>query len=225
VRFTYRAKDGEECYPGNLIATATYRWNDNYSLELELEAETDQATIVNLTNHSYWNLRGADSGSVLDHLMSMKCSHYLPTDDTLIPSGEIADVEGTPMDFRTEKALGKEINQDFPALKAGKGYDASWVVDNAEKGKLIEDIVTISDPVSHRVIKISSTQPAAHVYTGNWLEGSPLNHSGNTYHDYEGVAVEMQGMPDAPNHANFPSQLLRPGEKYHQLIRFAFSCK
>lgn len=224
VRFTYRSADGEEHYPGNLEAVVEYTLDaDVNRLSISLRATTDAPTVVNLTNHSYWNLQGESTGTVLNHLMAMKCSRYLPTDDSLIPTGEMAPVAGTPMDFTSFKALGLHIKQDFPALRYAKGYDASWVIDDWKPGEFREAVVTIVDPVSGRRLEIGTSQPAAHVYTGNWLAGSPLSKSGREYHDYDGVAVEMQGMPDAPNHANFPSQLLRPGEEYHREISFTFS--
>lgn len=225
VRFTYLSKDGEEGYPGNLMVTAEYTFDNDNRLTLRLHAETDKATVINLTNHTYWNLRGENSGSILDHKMSMRCSHFLPGDDTLIPSGEYAPVTDTPMDFTCAKRLGDDIHADFPAVNYAKGYDSSWVVDGWEKGKLIEGVVFIEDELSGRTLSIDSTQPAAHVYTGNWLDGSPRSKSGRSYHDYDGVAVEMQGMPDAPNHPQFPSQLLRPGESYDQTIRFCVGVK
>jgi aldose 1-epimerase len=223
VRFTYEAKDGEEGYPGNLKVTAEYSFDNSNRLTLKIQAQTDKATVVNLTNHTYWNLKGENAGSVLSHLMSMRCSKFLPGDDTLIPSGEFAPVAGTPMDFTTAKELGKDIKADFPAINFAKGYDSSWVIDDYAPGKLVEDVVRISEPETGRILSISTTQPAAHVYTGNWLDGSPVSKSGRPYRDYDGVAVEMQGMPDAPNKPQFPSQLLRPGQTYHHTIRFAFS--
>lgn len=224
VRFEYDAKDGEENYPGNLKTVAEYRWSEDNVLTLRLLAETDKATVVNLTNHAYFNLSGADSGCVLDHKMKMEASRYLPTDDTLIPTGEIAPVAGTPMDFSAWKTLGEDIKKDFPALNYGKGYDACWVIDNWAEGKMNDNVVEIIDEKSGRKLTVGTDQPGVQVYTGCWLAGCPKNRSGRSYEDYDGVAVEMQGFPDAPNEPGFPSQLLRPGEKYDRTIRFAFSC-
>lgn len=223
VRFTYRSKDGEEQYPGNLTVTADYTWSNDNVLTLVMKATTDAPTVVNLTNHAYFNLEGADSGSVLKHKLRLKASRYLPTDSTQIPTGEKAPVEGTPMDFTTPKEIGKDIKADFEPLKIGKGYDHCWVIDNWEKGKLVEEAVVLEAPESGRVLTISSTQPGVQVYTGNWLAGCPLNKSGVSYQDYDGVAIEMQGFPDAPNKPQFPSQELKPGETYEETIRFAFS--
>ncbi len=225
IRFTYRSADGEEGYPGNLTAVAEYHWSDDDVLTLRLSATTDKATVVNLTNHAYFNLDGADAGSVLSHMMKINASRFLPTDDTQIPTGELAPVAGTPMDFLEFKEIGKDIKADFHPLKVGKGYDHCWVNDGWEKGKMIDEIVTLVAPSSGRVLTVGSTQPGVQIYTGNWLAGCPANESGRSYEDYDGVAIEMQGFPDAPNHPEFPSQQLRPGEEYRQTIRFAFSVK
>ncbi len=223
VRFTYNAADGEESYPGALKTVAEYHWSDDNVLTLKLSATADKNTVVNLTNHAYFNLEGADAGSVLTHEMRINASRWLPIDETQIPTGELAPVAGTPMDFTSFKEIGRDIKADFEALRIGKGYDHCWVNDGYEKGKMIEDIVTLKAPASGRVLTVGSTQPGVQIYTGNWLAGSPLNNSGKSYEDYDGVAIEMQGFPDAPHHDNFPSQSLKPGETYEQTIRFAFA--
>ena len=198
VTFTRNSPDGEEGYPGTLKVKAKY---------------------------TYWNLEGHNSGSILDHELQLACSHYLPTDDTLIPTGEIAAVAGTPMDFTSPKKIGRDIKADFPALNYGKGYDNCWIADGPKrKGELRTVAILTSEP-SGRVLEVSTTQPAAQVYTGNWLAGSPANKCGRSYNDYDGVAIECQNMPDAPNHADFPSAVLRPGEKYDETIRFSFKTK
>lgn len=230
IRFTLLSPDGDSGYPGSLDAAVEYHWHDDDVLDVVLSACTDRPTAVNLTNHTYWNLRGADSGSVLDHTMLMKASRYLPTDDTLIPTGEIAGVEGTPMDFTVPKSLGRDIGTDFAALRFGKGYDSCWVVDGWLPGRFEPEVVALHDPESGRVLTVGTDQPGVQIYTGNWLDSSPLNRSGRSYRDYEGVAIEAQGFPDAPNHAEsdgvrdaFPGQILFPGEIYRRRIRFAFS--
>ena len=223
VEFTYRSADGEENYPGNLVAKATYRWSEDNRLTLDFDVTSDADTVVNLTNHSYWNLAGADSGSVLRHEMRMKASGWLPTDDTLVPTGELAPVVDTPMDFTEFKELGRDIEADFPALKYGKGYDNCWAIDGWKPGLMSENAVVIREPESGRVLTVDSDQPGVQIYTGNWLSGSPLNNSGRSYEDYEGVAVEMQGFPDAPNKPGFPSQLVKAGEEYHRTISFRFT--
>lgn len=223
VKFTYLSKDGEEHYPGNLTVTASYTWSEDNVLNLEMTAVTDAPTVVNLTNHAYFNLEGADSGSVLKHKLQLKAENFLPTDKTQIPTGNLCPVKGTPMDFTLPKEIGIDIHADYEPLKIGKGYDHCWALDKWEKGKLMEGAVVLAAPSSGRVLTISSTQPGVQVYTGNWLAGSPLNKSGRNYEDYDGVAIEMQGFPDAPNKPGFPSQELKPGETYQETIRFAFS--
>lgn len=224
VKFTYKSVDGEEGYPGTLDATVVYSWNDDNELKIEFSAETDKKTVINLTNHAYFNLDGEGSGTVLDHNLRLFASHWLPTDDTQIPLGDIVEVNGTPMDFTAGKRIGEEINADFEALKIGKGYDHCWVLDNWHKHTLIKAARLVSDK-SGRVLEVLTTQPGAQVYTGNWLSGCPAGKNGHTYNDYDGVAIECQGFPDAPNHRNFPCQLLGPGEHYEQTIIYKFSTK
>ena len=224
VTFTLDSPDGDEGYPGNLKAKATYTWSDDNKLHLHLEAETDAPTVINLTNHAYWNLEGHNAGSIFDHEMWLGANRYLPTDDTLIPTGELASVTGTPMDFTAPKKIGRDIKQDFPALVYGKGYDNCWVVDDYHKGEL-KHVATLCSEPSGRVLEVSTTQPAAQVYTGNWLDGSPENKSGRSYEDYDGVAIECQNFPDAPNHPDFPNPVLRPGEKFDETIEFSFKTK
>lgn len=223
IEFSYTSKDGEENYPGTLTLKATYTWSEDNVLTLRFEAVTDKKTVVNLTNHSYWNLSGKDSGSVLEHEMKILSDKWLPTDATQIPTGEFADVASTPMDFRDFKALGKDIYADFEALKIGKGYDHCWALRLWEPGKTIEDAVVLRDNKSGRILSISTDQPGVQIYTGNWLDGSPENCKGHPYKDYDGVAIEMQGFPDAPNKPGFPSQWLNPGETYSRSIVFRFS--
>lgn len=216
VRFTYVSKDGEEGYPGELTVTVDYRWTDRNELRIDLKATTNADTVVNLTNHSYFNLRGADSGNALDQKIRINGSRYLVTDENLTPTGELASVAGTPMDFRKLRTVGGHIREDFPALVYGKGYDNCWVLDS-------EEAVVLRDEVSGRKLTVRTDQPGVQLYTGNWLTGSPLNRSGRRYFDYDGVAIEAQGLPDAPNHPNFPTQLLRPGEEYRRYIAYHFT--
>lgn len=223
VRFVYHSADGEENYPGNLTAVAEYHWSDDNVLTLNLSAISDKDTVVNLTNHAYFNLDGADSGSVLKHRMQIRATQWLPTDETQIPTGEYADVNDTPMDFMTPKEIGQDIHANFEALRIGKGYDHCWVIDGWEPGKMKEDAVVLEAAKSGRKLTVGSDQPGVQIYTGNWLAGSPLNNSGRSYEDYDGVAIEMQGFPDAPNQPKFPSQLLKAGELYNRTIRFAFT--
>ena len=217
VILTLDSPDGDQGYPGNMHVEATYTWSDDNSLTLSIKATTDAPTIINLTNHTYWNLDGEDSGSILDHVLKLNASRWLATSEALIPTGELSPVEGTPMDFRTAKPIGRDIKADFPALKYGKGYDNCWVLDGTPGLKLAAEL---SSAVSGRRLEIWTDQPAAQVYTGNWLDGSPLSKSGRPYRDYDGVAIECQGFPDAPHHPDFPSCVLRPGETYSRTIIF-----
>ena len=195
-------------------------FHDSNELTLKIEATSDADTIINLTNHAYFNLSGEGSGNIFNHTLRLAAHKYLPTDDTLIPTGEIADVAGTPMDFTEDKAIGKDIKCDFPALNYGKGYDNCWVIDNWD-GE-IKEIAILTDSVSGRTLKVSTDQPAVQVYTGNWLDGCPKSKSGKEYHDYDGVAIECQGMPDAPNKPQFPTQKLNAGDIYSRTIKFSF---
>lgn len=224
VEFLYFSEDGEMGYPADLKAVARYEWSEENELRLTLTATCDAPTIVNLTNHAYFNLNGEGSGDILSHLLQLNASEYLPTDETLIPLGESAPVAGTPMDFVVEKPLGRDIKEDFPALKYGKGYDNCWVIDGAERGQL-QEAATLYSPESGRVLTVSTTQSGVQVYTGNWLSGCPVGKCGRSYNDYEGVAIECQNFPDAPNKEDYPSPVLRPGEVYQQAIIFAFSVK
>lgn len=224
VEFMYFSEDGEAGYPGNLKVVARYTWSEENELTLTFTAETDAPTVLNLTNHSYFNLNGEGSGTVLNHILKLNASEFLPTDETLIPLGEPADVAGTPMDFVTAKPIGQDIRADFPALKYGKGYDNCFVIDGAEPDQ-IQVAAELYSPESGRVLEVLTTQPGVQVYTGNWLEGCPAGKNGHVYHDYDAVAIECQHYPDSPNESDYPSTVLRPGEVYGQAIVFAFSVR
>lgn len=224
VEFLYDAEDGEMGYPGALKAVARYEWSEENDLRLTLTARCDAPTIINLTNHAYFNLNGEGSGDILSHILQLNASEYLPTDDTLIPQGESVPVAGTPMDFVTPKAIGRDIKEDFPALKYGKGYDNCWVIDGAEPGQ-IQTAALLYSPESGRTLEVLTTQRGVQVYTGNWLAGCPVGKCGRSYNDYEGVAIECQNFPDAPNKPDYPSPVLRPGETYEQAIIFAFGVR
>lgn len=225
VRFTYVSKDGEEGYPGELTVRAEYVWNDLNILDLYLTAKTNATTVVNLTNHAYWNLHGATSGSVLNHKLKIKANEWLPTDATLIPTGVRESVKATPMDFTESKTIGRDIKEEFAALVYGKGYDNCWVIDGWKEGFFSPSVVVLEDTESGRVLEVGTTQPGVQIYTGNWLEGCAVGPEGHVYSDYDGVAIECQGFPDAPNRVEFPSQELKPGETYDQHIRYSFKVK
>ena len=224
VEFLYYSEDGEMGYPGALKAVARYDWTEENELRLTLTAESDAPTVVNLTNHAYFNLNGEGNGDILGHVLRLNASEYLPTSDSLIPVGESEPVAGTPMDFVNAKPLGAEIKADFPALNYGKGYDNCWVIDGYEPGQ-IQEAAELYSPESGRVLNVYTTQPGVQIYTGNWLSGCPAGKDGHVYEDYTGVAIECQNFPDAPNKADYPSPVLRPGEVYEQAIIFAFGVK
>lgn len=224
VVFSLVSPDGDERYPGELGAEVVYDWNDDCELEISFYARSNAPTIVNLTNHTYFNLAGEDSGSVLEEKLRLNASYYLPTDSTQIPTGERSPVAGTPMDFTTAKPLGRDIAADFEPLRIGNGYDHCWVVNDWQRGKLC-DVGELSDDRSGRCMTIRSTQPGVQVYTGNYLQGSPTGKGGRDYGNRDGVAIECQAFPDAPNHKDFPSTRLNPGETYHEKIIFRFGIK
>lgn len=221
VVFAIDSPDGHEGYPSDLYVEAVYDWDDDNRLELTLLAQTNGATIINLTNHAYFNLAGAGNGDIKGHTLRLNASNYLPTDQTLVPTGEQRSVEGTPMDFRTAKAIGRDMEEQFDALLFGKGYDNCWPIDGYSEGK-VQEAALLADPTSGRTLRVLTDQPAVQVYTGNWLSGCPMGKGGKRYGDYSGVAIECQGYPDAPNKPHFPSQVLRKGERYERHIVFCF---
>lgn len=224
VRFTLDSPDGDENYPGALHASVEYRWNNECDLSIEYRAEADSPTVVNLTNHAYWNLDGADSGNALHHELKIKADRWLVTDDTLAPTGELAEVAATPMDFRFFRVVGERMEEDFPALKYGKGYDNCWALnqESGKEGQLIEEAIILRSPRSGRELHVATNQPGVQIYTGNWLTGSAKNVSGKSYEDYDGIAIEAQGYPDAPNIPSFPSQRIDPATPYRRTIIYSF---
>lgn len=222
IVFSYLSKDGEEHFPGNVSVVVSYTWDDSNALTIDMKATTDADTVINLTNHTYFNLKGEGNGDILGHNLQLNCKYYLPTDDTLVPTGEYALVSGTPMDFTKPKAIGKDMKIDFRPLQIAKGYDHCWLVDDYEH-KSLKEVAVLSEPESGRELRILSTQVGAQVYTGNWLNDSPTGKHGHRYFDYNAVAIECQGLPDAPNKPDFPSQLLEMGQEYHQIIVYKFN--
>ncbi|MCR4964980.1 MAG: galactose mutarotase [Bacteroidales bacterium] len=222
VVFTYVSPDGESGYPGEVTATVRYTLSDHNTLQVDLQATTNRPTVVNLTNHTYFNLKGEGNGDILDHELRLYENSFLVTDEDLIPSGEMRSVEGTPMDFREEKLIGKEIRTDYEPLRFGKGYDHCWVLERDEEDKEVSMAAVLSHEGTGRVVGIATNQPGVQIYTGNWLEGCPQGKKGHIYHDNDGVAIECQALPDSPNHANFPNTILREGEKYDKSIIFYF---
>ena len=213
---------GEDGFPGNLKVSVRYILTPDNTLRMDYRVSTDEDTIINLTNHTYFNLDGG--GNVLGQKLRIYASNYLEGNNETCPTGKILPVDGTPMDFRTSKPLGRDIRADFPALRYGKGYDNCWAVDDWRADEEMTG-AELYDPKSGRRLSVRSTQPGVQVYTGNWLAGSPLSKSGRPYADYDGVAIECQGFPDAPNRPDFPSAELRPGEAYRRTIRFRFDVR
>lgn len=220
LQLSYLSKDGEEGYPGNLQVTATYTlFSKENALRLKFRATTDKDTVVNLTAHSYFNLAG--QGDVLSQVVYIDADKYTPVDSTLIPTGELAPVTGTPFDFRTPTAIGARIGDDNEQLKFGRGYDHNWVV-NHKMGKLALD-ARVTDPANGRVFEIWSTEPGLQFYSGNFLDGTIIGKGGQVYPHRGTFVMEPQHFPDSPNHANFPSTVLHPGEVYHNTIVYRFS--
>lgn len=218
VRFAYTSPDGEEGYPGRVQFTVTYLLTDDNRLEMDYEASTDKATPVNLSQHTYFNLAGHGAETVLDHVLMLNAEKYNPVDEELIPTGELAAVEGTPLDFRQPKAIGERIEQlvDTPT----KGYDVNFVL-RKEKPAELSLAAVLKHPGSGRVLKVFTTQPGVQLYTGNFLFGQ-RGKGGRTYAQRSAVCLETQHFPDSVNHPNFPSTILRPGQEYHERCIYAF---
>lgn len=221
VSFRYTSKDGEEGYPGTLNARVTYTLTPRDELVVDYEATTDKATPLNLSQHSYWNLHGAKGGPILDHKLSLDASAFTPVDSTLIPTGELKPVVGTPFDFRTPYAIGARIDQQDTQLKYGIGYDHNWVVDRAGKTGLVH-AARLVDPTTGRTLDVSTTEPGIQFYSGNFLDGTLTGKGGQVYAHRTGLCLETQHFPDSPNHPNFPTTILRPGETFRSRTVFAF---
>jgi aldose 1-epimerase len=220
VEFSYISKDGEEAYPGNLSVTVTYTLNDKNELKWEAKATTDAPTVVNIVHHTYWNLSGDPTQPITDQILMLNAEHFLPTDIGLIPTGEIAPVAGTPLDFTKPTVIGERIDDDFEAIEFGGGYDHAWVL---EKGDGIRLAARLKDPKSGRVMELSTDQPAVQFYAANFLNGKVAGKGGVKYAKRTALCLETEGFPDAPNQAHFPSAVLRPGETYTHTMIHQFS--
>ena len=219
LKLTYLSKDGEEGYPGNLSVTVIYTLTEDNALKVEYTATTDKDTVVNLTQHSYFNLAGKDT--ILKHLVMIAADKFTPVDSTLIPTGELRPVDGTPFDFRTPTPIGARINQDDEQLKFGKGYDHNWVI-NKPMGQL-GLMARVTEPTTGRVLEVSSTEPGLQFYSGNFLDGTLKGKGGWVYQFRAGFCMEPQHYPDSPNKPEFPSVVLKPGQVYHNTILYKFS--
>ena len=223
LELTYLSKDGEEGFPGNLTCKVTFSLTDDDAIDIRYSAETDRTTVVNMTNHSYFNLDGDPSKSNLDYLLTIDADAYTPVDSTFMTTGEIVSVEGTDMDFRTPTAVGARIDNDFEQLKNGKGYDHNWVLNT--KGDVTRPCATLESPSTGIVLDVYTNEPGIQIYAGNFLDGTLTGKKGIVYGHRASVCLETQKYPDTPNKPEWPSALLKPGEKYDSRCIYRFSVK
>jgi aldose 1-epimerase len=221
IELTLVSPDGDQGFPGTLTAVVRYTLVGK-ELKIDYSATTDKNTVVNLTNHSYFNLAGQGNGDILQNRVKINASRYTPVDANLIPTGELASVEGTPFDFRKATAVGARINDDNDQLKKGHGYDHNWVLDSS--GKLAE-AAEVYEPTTGRVLTVLTDQPGIQFYTGNFLDGTITGKGGKVYGHRAALALETQHFPDSPNHPKFPTTELKPGQKYHTVTVFRFSAR
>ena len=223
VKLTYLAKDVEEGYPGNLKLSVTYTLTDHNEIVMHYEATTDKTTVVNVTNHAYFNLAGEGADTINDHVLQINASKFTPVDEGLITTGELRDVAGTPFDFREPKVIGKHLEADDEQLKFGLGYDHNWVLDREGDG--METAATLYEPKSGRVLEVITEEPCIQFYGGNFLDGRLVGKSGRAYQHRSGLCLETQHAPDSPNKPDWPSVVLRPGETYDTTTIYKFSTR
>lgn len=223
LRFHRTSPDGEEGFPGNLEVSVLYRLTHSNGLEIEYSATTDAPTHVNLTNHSYFNLRGEGDGDICGHELTLHASHFLPTDAGQIPTGELRAVAGTPFDFRSPRVIGERIDAPDEQVLNGGGYDHNWVLDAG--GGSLALAAEVYEPESGRVMRVLTTEPGVQLYTGNVLDGSFVGKSGRAYQRRTGLCLETQHFPDAPNRPEFPSTVLEPGQTYRSKTVYEFSVR
>jgi aldose 1-epimerase len=220
VELTLVSKNGDQGFPGTLTARVRYTL-EAHALKIEYFATTDQDTVLNLTNHSYFNLAGEGNGDILNHLVTIPADRYTPVDSGLIPTGELAPVAGTPLDFHKATAIGARIDSDMEQMKLAGGYDHNYVL-NGEMGNM-QPAAMVMDPASGRVLTVETTQPGVQFYSGNFLDGTLVGKHGHVYGKHAGFCLETQHFPDSPNHPKFPTSELKPGETYHYVTVFKFS--
>ena len=223
LTLAYVSADGEEGYPGELSVKVVYTWTDDNELHIAYEAVTDKPTVVNLTNHSYFNLKDAGASSALGHEVVIHADRYTPIDETLIPTGELAPVEGTPFDFRQAAAIGARIEEDHEQLRFGGGYDHNYVLNRGGEG--LELAVTVYEPESGRVMEVLTEEPGVQFYSGNFLDGHHIGKGGAAYERRSGFCFETQHFPDSPNQPGFPSTVLNPGETYSTATVYRFATR
>jgi aldose 1-epimerase len=219
VEFTHVSPDGDMGFPGKLTAHVKYTLTGN-TLRIDYSATTDKDTVLNLTNHSYFNLNGDDKGNILGQKIQIDAEKYTPVDSGLIPTGELAPVAGTPLDFRKPEAIGARINDNNEQLKLAGGYDFNFVVDG--KAGTLRPAATVVDPESGRKLTVETTQPGVQFYSGNFLDGTFTGRHGGKYERNSGFCLETQHYPDSPNHKDFPSSVVHPGETFHSTTKFSF---
>lgn len=222
VTLSYVSPDGDMGYPGKLTATVTYTLDEENHLSIDYRATTDKTTIVNLSNHAYWNLSGEGSGSVMEHRLTIPGESYLPVDAGSIPTGEIRKVAGTPFDFRQAKPIGRDIRTNDAQLLNGHGYDHNWVISKDEAAAL-HVVARVEDPASGRVLTLKSSKPGLQFYSGNFLDGTTVGTGGHVYRQGDAFVLEPQLYPDTPNQASFGSARLEPGHEYRNLIVYEFT--
>jgi aldose 1-epimerase len=220
VKFTYESPDMEEGFPGKANASITYTWTDNNEIVMDYTCTTDKKTVVNITNHAYFNLHGAGNGDILDHVLTLKASAFTPVDSFMIPTGEIRPVAGTPFDFNSPHTIGERIGDKYDQLILGRGYDHNYILDNKE-----EVDVTVYEPASGRTLEVITDQPGMQLYTGNFLDGTKSGHGGKAFKFRSGLCLESGHYPDSPNHPEFPTTVLNPGETFKSTTIYRFSVK